>query len=265
MYALIYAERDARRPEHFLGGDPHDRPMPMDYFVWAIVDETAAQRSVWVVDTGFGAEDARRRGRRLVRTTAEALAMIGIDAARVADVILTHLHYDHVGGFEQFPRARFHLQDREMAYATGRHMTHRLFSHAFTASHIADLVVEVHRSRVVFWDGDHEIAPGISVHLVGGHTAGLQVVRVHTASGWLVLASDASHYNENMESQRPFPVVVDVGAMVEGWATIGRLATRPELVVPGHDPEVLRRFPAAGSGLEGAAVRLDLGPTGMIL
>ncbi len=253
VYAVKYAERDARRPEHFIGGDPHDTSMPMDYFVWAIVGDDAT----WVVDTGFGAADADRRGRRLLRTTTEALATIGIDASTVTDVILTHLHYDHVGGFEQFPAARFHLQDREMAYATGRQMTRPVFSHAFTAEHVANLVIEVHRSRVVFHDGDAQLAPGISVHLVGGHTAGLQVVRVNTPSGWLVLASDACHYYENIEASRPFPVVVDVAAMVEGWDTAYRLASRPELVVPGHDPEVFRRFSAAAGGLEGIAVRLD--------
>lgn len=256
VYAVKYAERDARRPEHFIGGDPHDTSMPMDYFVWAIVGDQAT----WIVDTGFGIADAERRGRRLVRTTTEALAMIGIDAATITDVILTHLHYDHVGGFEQFPAARFHLQDREMAYATGRLMTRPVFNHPFTAEHVANLVLEVHRSRVVFHDGEAPIAPGISVHLVGGHTAGLQIVRVSTGSGWLVLASDACHYYENIEASRPFPVVVDVAAMVAGWETAYRLASCPELVIPGHDPEVLRRFPVAAPGLDGVAVRLDGGP-----
>src|SRR5262249_6147470 len=75
VYAVKYAERDARRAEHFLGGDPHDAPMPMDYFVWAVVgdDET------WVVDTGFGTLDAARRNRRLLRTAADALATISVD------------------------------------------------------------------------------------------------------------------------------------------------------------------------------------------
>ncbi len=255
VYAVKYAERDARRPEHFIGGDPHETPMSMDYFVWAIVGDDGT----WVVDTGFGAADARRRGRHLVRATTEALAMIDVDASTVTDVILTHLHYDHVGGFEQFPMARFHLQDREMAYATGRLMTRPVFNHAFTAEHVANLVLEVHRSRVVFHDGDALLAPGISVHLVGGHTAGLQIVRVNTASGWLVLASDACHYYENIEASRPFPVVVDVAAMVEGWDTAYRLASHRELVIPGHDPQVLRRFPPAAPGLDGIAVRLDVG------
>lgn len=254
-YAVKYAERDARRPEHFLGGDPHDAPMPMDYFVWAV----SGGGRTWVVDTGFGEDDATRRGRRLVRSTTEALATVGVDAASVTDVVLTHLHYDHAGGWDQFPAARFHVQDREMAFATGRHMTRPALNHPFTSDHVAELVRAVHAGRVVFHDGDEELAPGLSVHLIGGHTDGLQVVRVETAQGALVLASDASHYYENMETGRPFPIVFDVGAMIEGYDSLRRLASTPEAIVPGHDPLVLARYPPAADGLEGIAVRLDVG------
>jgi glyoxylase-like metal-dependent hydrolase (beta-lactamase superfamily II) len=254
-YAVKYAERDARRPEHFLGGDPHDVPMPMDYFVWAV----SGGGRTWVVDTGFGEDDATRRGRRLVRSTTEALATVGVDAASVTDVVLTHLHYDHAGGWDQFPAARFHVQDREMAFATGRHMTRPALNHSFTSDHVAELVRAVHAGRVVFHDGDEELAPGLSVHLIGGHTDGLQVVRVETAQGALVLASDASHYYENMETGRPFPIVFDVGAMIEGYDSLRRLASTPEAIVPGHDPLVLARYPPAADGLEGIAVRLDVG------
>jgi glyoxylase-like metal-dependent hydrolase (beta-lactamase superfamily II) len=255
VYALKYAERDARRAEHFLGGDPRDGPMPMDYFVWAIVgaDQT------WVVDTGFGAPDAERRRRRLLRSAGEALATVGVNAATVTDVILTHLHYDHAGGLAQFPAARFHVQDREVAFATGRHMTRSALNHPFTVDHVAALVEAVHLGRVVFHAGDDELAKGLSVHLVGGHTDGLQVVRVRTERGWLVLASDATHYYENMEAGRPFPIVFDVGAMVEGYDRMRRLASSSDAIVPGHDPLVLTRYPPARPGLEGMAARLDLG------
>jgi glyoxylase-like metal-dependent hydrolase (beta-lactamase superfamily II) len=255
VYALKYAERDARRAEHFIGGDPHDAPMPMDYFVWAVVGAVAT----WVVDTGFGEADAQRRRRRLVRSAAAALATIDIDAATVTDVILTHLHYDHAGGLAQFPAARFHVQDREMAFATGRHMTRPALNHGFTADHVADLVHAVHQGRVVFHAGDDELADGLSVHLIGGHTDGMQVVRVRTGTGRLVLASDATHYYENIEAGRPFPIVFDVGAMVEGYETLRRLAAPGGAVIPGHDPAVLERYPPAGPGLEGIVARLDLG------
>lgn len=251
--AVKYAERDARRADHFVHGDAHDAAMPMDYFVWTV---TGAGR-VWVVDTGFGQADADARGRRLVRSVTEALATVGVDAATVDDVIVTHLHYDHIGGFDQFPRARFHVQDREVAHATGRHMTHDHLAHAFSSDHIRGFVGLVFDKRVVFHDGDAELAPGLSVHLVGGHTHGLQVVRVRTRAGWVVLASDAAHYYENLETGRPYPVVFSVGDMLDGHRRLLELADDQRLVVPGHDPAVFDRYPATEPTLEGIAVRID--------
>ena len=255
VYAVKYAERDARRPEHFLGGDPHDVPMPMDYFVWAVVGDGGT----WVVDTGFGTADATARRRKLLRTGAEALAAVDVDATSVTDVVLTHLHYDHAGGLDNFPNARFHVQEREMAFATGRHMTEPAQGHGFTADHVAALVHHVHDGRVVFHDGDDTLAPGLSVHLLGGHTDGMQVVRVETDGGALVLASDATHYYENFESGRPFPIVYDVDAMVAGWEVLRRLASSPDAIVPGHDPLVLERYPEVSRETQGVAVRLDTG------
>src|ERR1700732_2276849 len=118
LYAIRYAERDARRSDHFIGGDPHDGPLPMDYFVWAAI---GPERS-FVIDTGFTAEVAAARGRRHLRCPAESLALVGLDHNAVADVILTHMHYDHVGTFHRFPAAQFHLQEVELHYTTGRYL-----------------------------------------------------------------------------------------------------------------------------------------------
>jgi glyoxylase-like metal-dependent hydrolase (beta-lactamase superfamily II) len=187
----------------------------------------------------------------------EGLAAIGIDAAAVEDVIVTHMHYDHAGNRGLFPKARYHLQDREMAYCTGRCMCHAPLSHPFDAEDVATMVRRVFDGRVQFHDGDASITPGLSLHLVGGHTNGLQAVRVRTAQGWLVLASDASHLYANMEQSRPFPVVYNVGDMLEGYRRLYSLADDPALVVPGHDPEVLKRFRSPDPAQEGWIVRLD--------
>jgi glyoxylase-like metal-dependent hydrolase (beta-lactamase superfamily II) len=253
VYALKYAERVGRRAEHFLGGDAHDGPHPMDYFIWAILGEGRA----FVVDTGFEHAEAAARGRKLIRTAGAALAAVGVAADKATDVIVTHLHYDHIGGFAQFPAARWHLQDKEMAYATGRHMAHRAVAHAYTAAQVAAMVERVHAGRVAFHDGDAELAPGLSLHLIGGHTMGMQAVRVRTRIGWIVLASDASHYYENFETGRPFYIVHDLGAVLEGYTRLKALADDPRFVVPGHDPLVCKYYPAAPGGI---AFRLDAEP-----
>ncbi len=258
VYAIRYATVERRAAENFIGGDPHESAARMDYFVWL------ARRAseVVVIDTGFNEAAARRRRRQFLRSPVEGLRGLDVDAAGVQDVILTHLHYDHVGNFDLFPRARFHLQDRELAYATGRYMATEFFAAAYEADEVVAMVRNVYGGRVHFHDGDAQIAPGLTVHLVGGHTLGLQVVRVWTRLGWLVLASDASHYAANMDTARPFPVVADVTRMVDGWQRLRELATAPQYIVPGHDPAVMQRYRAPTPALEGIAVRLDAEPAG---
>lgn len=253
VYAVKYAYHARKAAENFIGGDPHDGPMPLDYFVWLVRGDGREL----VVDTGFSAAVAARRGRDHLRCPTEGLRMLGVEAQAVRDVVITHLHYDHVGNFDLFPAATFHLQDEELAYATGRHMARPVFSGAFDVEDVVGMVRNVYRGRVRFHDGDAELLPGLSVHLIGGHTKGLQVVRIATRRGWLVLASDASHFYANMEQSRPFPIVYSVADMVEGYDRLRQLAQSPAHIIPGHDPEVLRRYPAPREDLKGIAARLD--------
>ncbi|MCA1666150.1 MAG: N-acyl homoserine lactonase family protein [Thermomicrobia bacterium] len=252
IYAVKYATREARRAEHFYGGDPHDGPMAMDYFVWAAV---SPEQTV-VVDAGFTAAVAARRQRTHLRTPMDGLRLIGIDAARVRHVILTHLHYDHVGNLDGFPAATFSVQEAEMAFWTGRHAGRGVFRALVEPDDVLFLVRENFGRRVLYVRETAEIVPGITVHRVGGHAAGLQVVRVRTARGMIVLASDATHFFANIDEDRPFSIVHDVPEMYDAFDTVRALADSPAHIVPGHDPLVMARYPAAGPGLEGIAVRI---------
>jgi len=108
---------------------------------------------------------------------------------------------------------------------------------------VVKLVRKVYADRVVFHNGDHALAPGVDLLMIGGHTRGLQAVRVATQRGRVVLASDASHYYENFEQGRPFPIVYNVADMLEGHKRVVAEADSPQHVIPGHDPQVLRRYP----------------------
>jgi glyoxylase-like metal-dependent hydrolase (beta-lactamase superfamily II) len=256
VYAIRYARHERTARANFMDGDEHDGPMPLDYFVWLIRGEAG----VYVVDTGFDEATARSRQRELLSPVEQGLAALGVDVRAVQDVIVTHLHYDHAGNHHLFPQARYHLQDAEMSYCTGRCMCHGALSRAYSADDVAEMVRKVFDRRVVFHSGDEEIAPGLSLHHIGGHTMGLQAVRVWTRRGWLVLASDAAHFYANMDEGRPYPIVHDVGAMLEGHRTLRKLASEDDLVIPGHDPLVLARFPAPRSELAGHIARLDQRP-----
>lgn len=253
VYAIKYGHLQRTASSNFIGGDPHDGPMPLDYFVWLI----RGQGRDIVVDTGFNAAVAAKRGRRITLPVEEGLRRMGVDPGAIEDVVITHLHYDHVGNFELFPKALFHLQDLEMQYATGRYMTVESMRHAFEVEDVVGMVRRVYAGRVRFHDGDGELAPGVTLHHVGGHTIGMQIVRVATRRGWVVLASDASHFYANMEQLRPYPIVYNLGDMVDGWRRAQALADSPAHVVPGHDPLVMQRYPAPAAPLQGTVVRLD--------
>jgi glyoxylase-like metal-dependent hydrolase (beta-lactamase superfamily II) len=253
VYALRYARHDRKASENFLGGDPHDGPMPIDYYIWAVVSDT----KTFVIDTGFDEAAAARRGRKLLHSPGEGLKAIGIDPAKVEDVIITHMHYDHCGNHAMFPNARYHLQDREMVFCTGRYMTHEGTRHPFDVDEVVAMVRRVYANRVVFHDGDDEIASGVTLHRVGGHSMGLQMVRVNTRRGWVVLASDASHYYAHMETGRLFPITYNIGEVLEGYRRAYALASSRDHVIPGHDPLVLDRYPPAAPELKGWIARLD--------
>ena len=187
-YALRYGRHERPAQANFLlpPTDPHEA-MPLDYYVWLL--RGPGGREV-VVDTGFDAALAEKRGRRISRSVADSLVAMGTDPAAVRDVVVTHLHYDHAGSLDIFPAATFHLQDREMAFATGRHMCTACIRLPFEADHVVAMVRALYADRVTFHDGDGEVAPGVTLHRVGGHSDGLQVVRVATArtGGWTASA-----------------------------------------------------------------------------
>jgi glyoxylase-like metal-dependent hydrolase (beta-lactamase superfamily II) len=256
VYAVKYARHERRASANFLGGDPHDGPMPIDYFVWAI----RGGGKTYILDTGFDEAQARKRKRMLIRSPGEGLKMIGVDLAAVEDVFISHMHYDHAGNHDLFPKARYHIQDKEMQYCTGRSMCHGALRSSFEVEDVAAMVRRLFAGRLCLHDGAEEVAPGLSVHFIGGHTMGLQALRVATRRGWLVLAADAAHLYANIEEQRPYVTVYNVAEMMEGHRTLAKLAGSPAHIIPGHDPLVLERYPAAGHGLDGIAVRLDADP-----
>ena len=257
VYALRYGRHEERSGAESLLGRPdlHDTPMPMDYFVWLLRSGTQEI----VVDTGFAPTAPLNRGRRVLNPVDTMLRRIGCEAAAVRDVIITHLHYDHAGNLPMFPAARFHIQDSEMSFATGRHMCATCLRVAYDVEDVVQMVRAVYADRVTFHDGTGEIAPGVTVHRAGGHTEGLMMVRVETARGPVVLASDASHYYANMEQGIPFPIVFNMGDMAQGWAAARALAGDPARVVPGHDPLVRSRYPAV-PGTDGEIVMLHVDP-----
>jgi len=255
IYAIKYGRHERKKAENYIGGDPHDTQEPIDFFVWAIVGASGT----FVVDTGFDAAMAKKRSRQITKPIAEGLKALDIAPDKITNVIISHLHYDHCGNYDTFPNARFHLQDTEMAYATGRCMCHAVLKTPFEEEDIVAMVRKLYAGRVAFHDGADEIAPGLTVHKIGGHSKGLQCVRVKTRRGHVVIASDTAHLYNHFEQRRIFPTTCNLAEVLEGYDQLRKLATSPVHVIPGHDPEVVQRFPAIPGHPD--IVRLDAKPS----
>jgi glyoxylase-like metal-dependent hydrolase (beta-lactamase superfamily II) len=253
VYAIQYARRDGKRGEHFHGYDGRSgEPHPTAYFAWLAV----SARHTVVIDTGMSEERAARLpGLEYLAAPADTLAEMGVPTGAVDHVVLTHLHYDHTGTARVFDAARYVLQQAELDYWTGP-WARRIARERWLVDDgdVERLLAARDEGRVLFVDGDANVVPGLSVHRVGGHTAGMQIVRVRTARGHVVLASDASHFYENIEDDRPFAILHDLPGMYGAFDRINALADGAHLVVAGHDPEVMDRYPALSDALTGRVV-----------
>lgn len=254
VIAIRYATNAGRTRNGAFVRDPDpNAALGIDFFFWVAISDD----DVIVIDTGMAPEKAERQGHSLLIEPIEALRKLGIDPATVKTVVMTHLHYDHAGNSDAFANATFHLQAEEMAYTTGPLMEHGWLRHAYHADEIQAFVGYLHDGRLRLHGRDVEIADGLSVHWVGGHCAGQEVVRVRTRQGWLVLASDALHYKEELTRGVPYALSSSNVEMLAAHRRIRELAESDEHIIAGHDPDVLRRHEPAMPELSGIAVRLD--------
>jgi glyoxylase-like metal-dependent hydrolase (beta-lactamase superfamily II) len=257
ILALKYGENTARKAaDNYMHPTPDDHasPMPIDYFVFVIRN---AERTI-LVDTGFDHKEAAARGRKITCEPIEVLKSIGIEPASIKETVITHLHFDHAGTMDQFTGSKFHLQAAEMAYATGPCMCEPSMRTPFTADHVCQMVRHVYSGRVQFHDGDGEVAPGITVHKCPGHSKGIQALRVNTSHGPVVLASDVVHFYGNIEQRRPFFITIDQEATLKSYDRLQALADgKLKNVIPGHDPLILKRYPAWKPETAGIVHKLD--------
>lgn len=244
VVAVRYGHRVTTRAESYLNYHLYHEPdanLDIDYFFWVIRDG----RGTTLVDTGFAPHTGARRGRASYTTPAEAVARLGIDPATVTTIVVTHAHWDHTGNLHQFPRAQIVISQAEYDFWTSPMAQRAHFAAHAEPEEIAYLQAAAREGRLTFVEGRHALADGIELVEVGGHTPGQLIVSVITATGTVVLASDAVHFYEEVERDRPFAILADLPGMYRAYDTLAGLASRPDTwLVAGHDPLVRTRFAA---------------------
>lgn len=242
IYALKQGERD-RDSARFAPGLVDSPMIRLYYYMWVLRDESG---QAVLVDTGIRDQDSRRRNLMNRVGPQGPLAALGVDPGEVRHVILTHLHWDHCSALGLYPKAVFHVQRREVEFWTGPFV--RFSQVRESAGRVEELVGLAYQGRVHYLDGDAEIVPGVGVVLLGGHTPGLQAVVVNTAQGRVVLCGDAADFYLNLEHD-VMGLALDIPTALLAFDRMRDLASSPELLVPGHDPALLKRFPSAVPGV----------------
>ena len=243
-YALRYAFRDGNTSSQtYYRYELYDEPeqtFAMDYFFWVVRN---SRRTV-LFDCGYTEQRALQRGRTLVASPVELLERIGVGVGQVDHVVLSHMHWDHIGNVGLFPNATFSVARREFAFwrdPIGKRPCTGLANGDEELAAVENLQRE---GRLFQIETDHHrLYSGIDLVTTPGHTPGQLIADVATADGSVVLASDALHYDEEMTLDRPFHVFTEIGGMYRTYELLRSLSARPETaVIAGHDPAVTARY-----------------------
>jgi glyoxylase-like metal-dependent hydrolase (beta-lactamase superfamily II) len=242
VYAVRYGTLRSFPVAALVAGADTARRLDVALTVWLIRQPDG--RNV-LVDAGFYRDKFMQRWKPAdYRKPSEAIAALGLKPEDITDIIVSHVHWDHVDGADLFPNARVWIQRDEYVHhvdSAGRARDRTVDS--LDAAMLAGLE---RAGRVRMVEGDSvEVIPGITVYTGGRHTFASQYATVRTAEGVVVLASDNAYLYENLDRRLPIAQTLDAASNLRAQERMKALASGPRLIVPGHDPEVFVRFPPA--------------------
>jgi glyoxylase-like metal-dependent hydrolase (beta-lactamase superfamily II) len=248
VYALSYGVFPDYSISNLVAGADKNRKIDLQMMIWLI--KGPGGKNI-LVDAGcYHDKFVKGLGIKSFIKPSETLAKLGMSAGDITDIIISHMHWDHADGMDLFPNAKIWIQKDEYAYYTGAAWQPGGKSGGIDQDDVLTLVKLNMEHRVNLVDGDgQEIMDGIKVYTGGRHTFASQYVGVRATSGTVVIASDNMYLYENLQKHVPIAQTFDAESNLKAQDRMKQIASRPDLIVPGHDPEVFRRFPKPGNGV----------------
>lgn len=246
VYALRYATLTGFPVHDLVAGADTTRTIDLAMMFWLL--EGPGGRHV-LVDAGFYRPKFVDPWNPAGYTRpADVVQRFGIAPDSITDVIISHVHWDHLDGADLFPRARIWIQRQEYEYYVG---PGGLPLHSAIDTVDAAMLFQLHKlGRVTLVDGDaREILPGVTAYTGGKHTFASQFMGVRTAKGVVIVASDNMYLFENLEKHAAIAQTLDAKSNLAAQDRMKRLAASPRLIVPGHDPAVFTRYTRADPGV----------------
>jgi glyoxylase-like metal-dependent hydrolase (beta-lactamase superfamily II) len=247
VYALSYATFPDFPVADLVQGADKDRKLDLQMMIWLIKGPNGKNI---LVDSGCYHDPlVTGNGLQNFIKPSDTIAKLGLSPEQITDVIISHMHWDHADGMDLFPNARIWIQKGEFEYYTGAAWQQDGQHGGIEPNDVMTVVRLNLAGKVNLVDGDREIIDGIHVYTGGRHTYASQYVSVTTESGVVVLASDNMYLYENMEKHAPIAQTFDAESNLKAQDRMKQIASRPDLIVPGHDPAVFTKFPKPGNGV----------------
>ena len=243
IYALKYAGPFTSKLAMVYWNDGWNEDIDRNYYIWVI----KGKGENIIVDTGTGVTLAKEKHLKGYVNPVDVLAQIGVTGSNVSKVILTHIHFDHIGGLEMFPRAfpkaTYYVQQKEFDFWTKNPIAKRRPFVGITDAEANKTVAAMEGSNQL------KIINGIKNHARHGTSACTRPYRQspgggsQIAKGTSIAASDCAHIARSFKDDNPSCLITDMVRWMESYDKLRAKASSLDVIFPGHDVMMLQNYP----------------------